>query len=730
MEYIAHIDDKQNVQTILEHSLNTAILSKIFAIDELKDICYTIGLMHDIGKYTSEFQQRIRGKAIKVEHSVCGAIEVKETYKDPVLILLMELCIAGHHTGIPNIGLPTNNESDNTLYARIRRKTGDYSAYKNELALPTLDGGSLTQLLKQKGKDIDGITEIFAFIVRFCFSCLTDADSIDSAAASGDEDGKELTADFDECRWKLEERLNSFLQETALQKARCALQKQAVATISEKESGIYLMNMPTGSGKTLASMRCALQLVESQKLKRIIYVIPYNSIIDQTVSVFEKLFGDSAQILRHQSSFSYEAYADIDEGMRYNAEKACENWNAQIVITTAVQFFESLYADKRGKLRKVHNMADSVIIFDEAHLMPVDYLQPCLRAVVYLTQLLHSKAIFLTATMPDYHRMIHEYVANDVEVIELITDKREFSAFTRCKYEYIGKQEDDALVHMSSVSPSSLIIVNSKKAARDIYSLCGGKKYHLSTYMTAIDRVNTIKEIRQAIDELCKDYPDLTNVPEERRITVVSTSLIEAGVDLDFADVYRELWGLDSILQAGGRCNREGKRSNGHVYVFERTNNKTGLKPNAAEAKALFEEFSNISDSKAIETYYERLMYIDKERHMSMSLKNRFNCRKPTMIPFRDYSAQFKLIDDEASESIVVCRDDVSISMRQQLMYSGKVSIRAVQPYCCSVSNRDFDELRQQGVIDDYGSGIYFLTNDAYYDAETGIRFSGEDYFI
>jgi CRISPR-associated endonuclease/helicase Cas3 len=336
-----------------------------------------------------------------------------------------------------------------------------------------------------------------------------------------------LHSDFAECQAKLERQLGAFVAETPLQKARAGLQAQAFANI-EQDGEIYLMNMPTGSGKTLAGMECALRRAAKGK-KRIIYVIPYHSIIDQTVDVFEKLFGESAQILRHQSSFSYEDMEDINEDYRRSAIYACENWDAQIIITTAVQFFESLYGNKRGRLRKVHNMADSVIVFDEAHLMPIEYLQPCLSGIAFITRFLHSEAIFLTATMPDFPDLIARYALEDSKIVDLVPDRSDFKYFKKARYCNLGGISAEALVGMAQQNASALIVVNSRKAASQIYELCPGECYHLSTYMTGVDRARTIGRIRERLALLQQDFPDM-EVPPERRIIVVSTSLIEAGL--------------------------------------------------------------------------------------------------------------------------------------------------------------------------------------------------------
>lgn len=246
------------------------------------------------------------------------------------------------------------------------------------------------------------------------------------------------------------------------------LQEQAYRN-STKDAHIYLINMPTGSGKTLASAKIALQRAIAKKKKRIIYVIPYNSIIDQTAEVFEKLFGNNLEILRHQSTFSYDEKVDLNEDYREAAKIAVENWDAPFIITTAVQFFESIYSNKRGKLRKLHNMADSILIFDEAHMMPQDYLQPCLQGIAYITKYLNSEAVFLTATMPDFEKLLKLYAPANNRIENLIKDKTLFEKFQKCQYINMGKVSPEGLLAKSEKYPSRLIIVNKKKNARQLF---------------------------------------------------------------------------------------------------------------------------------------------------------------------------------------------------------------------------------------------------------------------
>lgn len=527
-QFIAHISDSGKVQSVAEHSLNTAAAAADFSIAELRQINYLCGLLHDVGKYSSEFQRRIRGENIRVEHSICGALEAaKLEGKGTPLTLLLQLCIAGHHSGIPDCGVKNNTPDMPTLFGRLRRNPGDFGGYSSELDIERVAPEPFTALLIKDCKTTADVVEKFAFFVRYCFSCLTDADSLDTAKFCEEALPEPLRCSFERCEASLDAKLRDFKAVTELQTARSKLQEQAFACIGT-DANIYLMNMPTGSGKTLASMRCALKrvLASNGRLRRIIYVIPYNSIIDQTALTFEGLFSEHTDFLRQQSSFVYEEQSELSEDSKAAFSAACENWDAGIVITTAVQFFESLYGDKRGKLRKVHNMANSVIVLDEAHLMPREYLEPCLRGIGYITKYLNSQALFLTATMPDFRSLLERCAEGGLSVTDLIDDTSDFEKFRKCRFSDLGEMSDEVLVQKASGYASSLIVVNSRRKAAELYKLCPGEKYHLSTYMTAYDRTRVIENIKAALKRLYDDYPDLSAVPSERRITVVSTSTL------------------------------------------------------------------------------------------------------------------------------------------------------------------------------------------------------------
>lgn len=710
--YYAHVIDDRK-QTIEEHSKGVAEKASQYANKLMGEIAYFAGEGHDIGKYALTFQDKLNGGNVSYEHSLCGAIEVEklaDRYRgEKDMAYMLQYCIAGHHTGLPDGGTPSDSaDGDITLHSRLKRKDNyigknDYSAYKSEINLNLPDFSDLAAELG-RSRDRFELVEKYAFFTRYLFSCLTDADFIDTEQFCSPEIKRELNADFAAVEKAVDDTLTSFAHDNPLKKARGRLQAQAIEN-SGKSSHISILNMPTGSGKTLCSLKIALKKLREHGKKRIIYVIPYTSIIEQTADTFEKIFGGSADILQHHSNYCFD-----DENKNDNtAEKmkrSTENWDAPLIITTSIQFFQSLYHYKGSGLRKLHNMADSVIIFDEIHLLPVEMLQPCLRGIGFVTKYLNSEAVFLSATMPDYSSLFEKFLpAYDID--RLITDKSDFSFFQKCRYINLGKTDIENVIEKASSYKSSLIIVNSRKAARETYAKLVGKKFHLSTYMTPHDRSDTIRNIRTALGQ-------------GEHITVVSTSLVEAGVDLDFDAVFRQLAGLDSILQSGGRCNREGKRECGDVYIFETDELPLGdIRERASIVKDMLNDNEDISSEECVEEYYRRLFTFNADQIERNSIA--YGVTGFDNIPFRTYAKGFKFINED-TVGVVIDNCDETSSLISQLEYSGKQVRRKLQRYTVSLRvHGEFDKALSLGLLRDTGKGLFVLANNSYYDSETGL---------
>lgn len=720
MEYIGHTSDDGRKQPLLDHLNGTSKLCRENANEFWADIAEFVGQIHDIGKYTSGFQKRINGaENIRVEHAICGA---KEVAKAPPksYVPMIEYCIAGHHSGLPDGGTKVDGEEDSTLHGRMKRKTGDYSAYENEVKLeyPKDNLRELFDVSNQRE-----IIERYSFFTRYLFSCLTDADFIDTERFVTPNTDRGIGGDFQKAYEKVCEKLNSFKIETKLQESRSIIQEQVYKSV-ESNANVYTLNMPTGSGKTLCSIRAALKTAIENKKKRIIYVIPYVSIIEQTAKVFEDIFGDVLPVLQHHSNYDFDDDKNEDENeiTSEKLKRSCENWDAKLIVTTNIQFFESLYHYKGRRLRKLHNLADSVIIFDEIHMLPIDYIQPCLRAIGYVTKYLNSTAILMSATMPNYDKFMKRYMS-DVKIENAVKDTSLFNVFDKCRYEYIGKCELASLAEKAQEYDNALIIVNKRKTARELYDICSGNKYHLSTYMTPLHRSEIIAKIKE-------------DIKNGINTTVISTSLIEAGVGLDFKAVFREIAGVDNILQSGGRCNREGKMDMGDVFVFEtdggnyQTKKKSDIIIRANITRNLFEEFENISTDKCIKEYYGRLLnYKEKKIEENTITAIMGNDLRIDGIPFRTYAESFNFIDNQVIGIVIPCDENRGLIKE---LKDGKLSVkRNLQRYSASVNKDEFKELFQIGIIETLDCGVCILANTDYYKSDVGLALENDvNYFV
>ncbi len=713
--FIAHKRDDGTEQTIEEHCEAVRNLAESFAIDEFKPLAAYSGYIHDIGKFRDGFQARIRGSSNKpCEHACCAAQEISKHRGDShdlvMFVPLLEYCTAGHHSGLQN-GKATDLSPLGSLEDSLGRDVSDIEKYRGMLekycAPPE---APLMQTCNMLVKGLDRLPpdvknresiERYAFFTRYVYSCLTDADFLDteSFCSGGLERG--LTGDFSAALDKVNSKLSSMQDDTDVRRARKELQQKAFSTGLGSRVGI--LNMPTGSGKTLCSIKLALERAVKSGKKRIIYVIPYTSIIEQTASVFQDIFGKVLPILQHHSNFVFDDLKSDDEMSAEHIARTTENWDAPLVITTNVQFFQSMYHNRSSKLRRLHNLADSVIVFDEVHMMPVDYLQPCLRGVGYLVSYLNCDALFLSATMPDFSALFKKY-AIGCDYSELISDKSAFKFFRNCRCTDIGEISAEKLLTDALNHDSSLIIVNSRKRARDLYKQCSAEnKFCLSTYMTPKDRSAAIESIRALIGK--------------EPVAVISTSLIEAGVDLDFEAVYRELSGLDSVIQSAGRCNREGKRPEGYMHVFtlEGVSIPSGMKMRAGITQSLMREYDDVFSPVCVEDYYKRFYGAEN------SLIENGTIYKPGMkinaIPFRDYADSFNMIDSDTIN--VIIPDEENRELVDSLKYSVK-ALRKLSRYSAAIHYNEFRSLLERGIIESVGAA-FVLACLEFYSSETGL---------
>lgn len=711
MKFYAHTKSdcgEEEWQPLDEHLKNAGELCSRFSAAWCSTaFSNNLGLLHDIGKYQPGFQQHLRDASIKIEHAFCGARESR-VYAMPGA----DYCIAGHHGGLPDIGTPADRSDESTLQARLKRVSQDYSAYLSEISPVKTDSNPM--LLPQV-QDLVSAKKQFAFWIRMMFSSLVDADFLDTERFCNDREREPSEADFTHMLFSIEKKLSSFPCMTKVQKARKNLSEQVLAHAGD-DAQIYTINMPTGGGKTLASMRLALELVKRYDCKRIIYVIPYTSIIEQNAQVFRDIFGED-MVLEHHCNFDYDGIENADTAQKLAL--AAENWDFPVIVTTNVQFFESIYGNKPSQMRKLHNIAQSVIVFDEAHMFPALFYQPCLEAIKLLVRDYGCKALLLSATMPDFRKWLGEFGCDGLNICDVIDDKTVFRAFERCVIEDLGITGKESLLARAASHQSALIVVNTRRAARELYNSLSGEKYHLSTYMTKLDRSRVLNNVKDALRQ-------------GRRFVLVSTSLIEAGVDLDFDAVFRERAGMDNILQAAGRCNREGRentdKTRTYVFDFEEEDLKTKDKHMIAKQFVCEDVMRTYGTSdRAIRAYFDRIFTYGKE---TMSEYDFAKFITSMGFNFASYAEKFKLIDDDSRSVVVVYPDDeVQCNIMAAVAHGGRGIKRRLQPYAVSLKEYEFGKLLEQGVISQH-DGLSFLTNFSYYNADTGICLSDNNTYI
>lgn len=705
----AHIRDDGAIQTILQHCLNTAEQTRIFAESfGCGGYGYFCGMLHDIGKYSREFQNRIRGANNMVDHSTAGALESFNAL--PKIGLLFSYCIAGHHSGLPDGGSKADVGIEATLNGRLKRKDlPDYSGFKRDF-----DIASFTPPISQPIQPLEKYGFSYSFFIRMLFSCLVDADFLDTEAfmTSGRARGtivysiedlyKKMLAyirRFNEPKNTLHEKRNEILQ-SCLERA-------------ELPKGLFTLTVPTGGGKTVSPLAFALRHAKTHDMKRVIYVIPYTSIIEQNASVFKQILGEE-YILEHHSNFNYN---DNDETMtRYRL--ATENWDMPVVVTTNVQFFESLFANKTSKCRKLHNIANSVIIFDEAQMFPTEYLLPCIRAISELVHNYGCTAVLCSATQPALSKLFPKMLT-PIEIHNNTAETYRF--FQRATIINIGKIEDNALAERLNNEEQCLCIVNTKRHAQELFSQLEPEgRYHLSTFMCPKHR----KIVLQAIKERLTSKHILP-------CRVVSTSLIEAGVDVDFPTVYRATAGLDSQIQAAGRCNREGKRRTEHsiVSIFEPADKYIKYQPAAMKrpieiARSISRQYQDIAAPEAIRSYFEQLYQMTGQGLDAKEIVKRFEDAVDCdySFPFASVADEFKLID-QASRPIVIPYDKEADDLIKKLRSGEKNQklFRDIQQYTVNVYPDEYEALLGTGCVEPVDTEIAVLKDGDYYHEYTGL---------
>lgn len=722
--------EKENWQLLSDHLISVAELAAGFSRNEdVSKLAYLAGLFHDLGKYSAAYQNRLINQGQKVDHSTAGAQEIKKLWKNSeknFLATLVSYCVSGHHTGLPDYGSISDLPSEPTLFARLHRSLEDYSAYQTEVDLNTLDEYTYPNL--EPTTKTGQFT--FSFLTRMVYSMVVDADFQDTETF------------MDACpkprgRYPALASLNARLDQHMERFANCQKSiindlRQGILTSAKARAfdnqGFFSLTVPTGGGKTLASLNFALRHAVEHNLDRVIYVVPYTTIIEQNAKVIKDALGEQ-NILEHHSNFDWDIFSpdqgldvrsdDADSSLQSRLKLATENWDIPIVVTTNVQFFESLFAHKSSRCRKLHNIANSVVIFDEAQNLPMEFLKPSLLAVTELVWNYGVSAVFCTATQPE----LTQFFPPGVTVQEIMPAPKElYNKFRRIEVISLGKQTDQEIADRIQQYEQALCIVNTRKHALGLYNMLNPTgTYHLSTLMYPNHRKRVINEIRMRLAEgsPCK---------------VISTQLLEAGVDLDFPVGFRALTGLDSIIQAGGRVNRNRRKELAPLYVFEPETEFIKRNPGFVQqssdvTKMVLRNWEGKDpiSTDAIQYYYNQLYNLqsahafDNKRILDYFEKEGV---KDLEFDFRKASEDFSIIGDETI-SVIVPIETEAITLLDQLRWSDypQSLARKLQSYSVNIYRHEFNQLIKEGRITIEQDRFPVLVNpQANYDDETGLK--------
>ncbi len=718
-------------QPLEEHLKNVAEMAAKFAKPFGGDKwAYLAGLWHDLGKYSPDFQAKLLNEngietdyipTGKVIHSDAGGhlacLKGWQLGAERVLSWL----IMGHHAGLADFH--PDEIGAKSLSIRMR------DPYRSKEIFKHVPGWLIEQPMPiqpiPKGASP-------SFFIRMLFSCLVDADFLDTEhfmnrTRAGLRRHEYPTLNYlCENFMKYMARLINGAKPTHVNVLRKEVFDYCVGKATEKKNA-FSLTVPTGGGKTFASLAFALNHAVTYKKDRIIYVIPYTNIIEQTASVFRRIPGFDEAVLEHHSNFAED---DSEIESRLHLRLAAENWDAPLVVTTAVQFFESLYACQSSRCRRLHNIVNSVIIFDEAQCLPPEYLRPILFAIKELATHYEVTPLFCTATQPIINRFksvdFDFREAFNKEPMEIVRDPEELSQrLARVRFSLISKDFttitlEELAKYIDNESQSLLCIVNLKKDARTVASLLkAGKVFHLSTNMCPKHRQDVLYQIKEYLNR------------NQEMIRVISTSLVEAGVDLDFPVVYRALAGLDSIIQAAGRCNREGKLNElGRVVIF-----KPSKQPSYVSQRAdIAEEFlrdeinvKNLQKHSTIRSYFRKWYWqlggqsLDKRNILELLGGNRLDYY------FRTASDRFCLIEDRHTVGVLVPYGNVMeiLASVQNEPWNLRKIRRKLQRYTVNIFKDQMDKLIKNRLIHPVGQsqqGIeLFMIDKTIYHKDFGL---------
>lgn len=678
------------------------------------------GLWHDLGKYSVEFQEYIKktsgyydaeahieGSPGRVDHSTAGAIHAINSFDKHGRILAY--LIAGHHAGLPD--WYSSESGGKALSVRLEQ--------------PNLLDRVLAQnvpfdLLKQEkpSSPVLGDRDGFALWIKMLFSCLVDADFLDTEEFmdKGRSDTRKIEITlaqmlpiFDR---HMHEKMSS-AKPTQVNHIRADVLLQC-RNRADLPSGIFSLTVPTGGGKTLSSLAFALEHARHHGKRRIIYAIPYTSIIEQTADIFRDVFKQCPDaIIEHHSNLG----TDKETA---KSRLAAENWDAPLIITTNVQLFESLFAVKTSRCRKLHNLVNSIVVLDEAQLLPPEFLQPILDVLNLLATHYRVTFVLSTATQPALNTVKDSFGRT---VRRGLNDVREIIADVDALYAALDRVEIKPPADLNQPSnwedlakelckhETVLAIVNTRNDCRELWQKMPRGTVHLSALMCGQHRSRIIRYIKW---RLKKNKP----------LRVVSTQLVEAGVDLDFPVVYRALAGLDSIAQAAGRCNREGKPEKGKVVVFipPKPAPKGLLRFGEDATKDVWHNRpQNPLERQHFARYFD--LFLSKPNLDEHCIGDLLKVGSGLEVQFRSAAEKFKLIDDSETQAVFVAYNTEGKALLNMLHSKGpeRWLMRKLQRHSVTLYRHDLNRLLADGDIEEFQPGMYAQVGDTLYHPQVGL---------
>lgn len=672
-KYIAHSENQYgNEQSMKQHSIGVADMMKSFALsDKFADIYTYCGLIHDIGKYSDGFQKYIRIGGKKEPHAKWGAYLAKNEK-----LINIAFSVLGHHAGL------CNRDAMFEILDSCKKEEDKWLGIQNSLKedcvlIPSCDNTPFYEIEGNTNKEL---------FIRLLYSSLVDADSLDTERHFQkklyDSRPKQIL-DVDSLITALNSKLSLFSLTSPLNKLRTEVRQYAQEHANEPQ-GCFSLTLPTGMGKTLCSLNWALHHAKAHaNIKRIVIVLPFISIIDQTAKELKSIFKDKDIVLEHHSNIIYEGNGNKEEEYYCKDPKqlATENWDYPIIVTTAVQFFESLFSNQRSKCRKLHNIQDSIVIFDEIQTLPVSLAECTMNMLNDMLHLCHCSLLFCTATQPNFQ------TRSDFKGIDQIKPLVEnpnaiFDATKRVEYYPIANYEaqsiNDIVKKICEQNDSALIICNTKKKTKALFNeLKENSKFqvfHLSTNMVPIHRMKTIDKVRKKLQN-------------GEKLILCSTQLIEAGVDMDFPIVFRELAPLESVIQSAGRCNREGILDKGKVFLFlldEKGQPSPEYETFAQYAQLCYRNNeSRLTDADFYSEYYTNIMNLYAPNdNITLEREN---------LMFKNVADKYHIIDHNTVSLFVYGYDEKSLQLYKDIISKEiltRKNYQQIAQYCVQIHSK------------------------------------------